>query len=297
MKNSWIKTFRRLAATSIVVGSAAFSSAMCYAQLAFDSASDPVYNDGWQAGDNGGSGFTPWNFDSSYVFNNMQYAYAHPGFKAIDNGLQSGTHFSNPFNNIGRAWTLGSNPNDDGASRAGRGFSPLQIGQTFKVVIDNPTQRQFFKGYFIRLNGGTGGVKGNICNPNNSACSPGGTPVPKMRFQTFEYFTNGNWAITDSGSTATTLFDTNTAAAGAEFTVKRTGAETYDVRMNPIGPPPAFTASRTFASPSTRSIGSSSCSSIRSRTLEHPPRQRPIFTSGALRFSKTCLVTTTRMAR
>lgn len=30
------------------------------AQLAFDNASQPAYSDGWQTGDNGGSGFGPW---------------------------------------------------------------------------------------------------------------------------------------------------------------------------------------------------------------------------------------------
>jgi hypothetical protein len=28
--------------------------------LAFDNAGDPIYNDGWQSGDNGGYGFGPW---------------------------------------------------------------------------------------------------------------------------------------------------------------------------------------------------------------------------------------------
>src|SRR5690348_2269349 len=111
MKNFWTKTFRRLAAGAIIAGATAFSSAMCYAaQLAFDSASDPAYADGWQAGDNGGFGFTPWNFDASYTYQGTVYAYAHAGFKAIDNGLQSGTQFSNPFNNIGSP-AMGAPPN------------------------------------------------------------------------------------------------------------------------------------------------------------------------------------------
>src|SRR5262249_57919255 len=29
--------------------------------FAFDDASDPVYVDGWQSGDNGGTGFGPWD--------------------------------------------------------------------------------------------------------------------------------------------------------------------------------------------------------------------------------------------
>jgi hypothetical protein len=232
MKNSWTQTFRRLASLCVVAGSTAFSSAACYAIHAFDSAADPVYADGWQAGDNGGTGFTPWNFDTD-TFTMV------PGLHLIDDGLQAGGPTSSPFNAIGRAWRMSIPP--DGLPRAGRGFAPLQIGQTLSVTIDNPTERAFFKGYFIRLN--TGG--GNICY-GDSACTTGTSPVQKMRFQTFEYFTNGKWGIDDSTFNNTTLLDVDTAAAGAVFKVTRTGAETYDVLMDPLGAAPSFTASRTF---------------------------------------------------
>jgi hypothetical protein len=167
MKSFWTKTLRRLAAGMIVVSSTAFFSAMCYA-AAFDSASDPVYADGWQAGDNGGVGFTPWNFDARY---GGGANYSQAGFKAIDDGLQLGTHYSSPHNSIGRSWDLGSLPGDTGAPHIGRGFAPLQIGETLQVVIDNPMARRFFGGYQIKLNGGTGGVNGNICNPSGNPCT------------------------------------------------------------------------------------------------------------------------------
>jgi hypothetical protein len=153
----------------------------------------------------------------------------------IDDGLQGGTQFSNPFNSIGRARTLGTTPNDDGAPHVGRGFAPLGIGQTLEVVIDNPTARQFYKGYFVRLNGGTGGVNGNIANQGFPASFPLGTPVPKMQFSTFEYFTNGEWSVNDAANTSTGVFDTDTAAAGALLSVTRTGADTYDVKMDSLG--------------------------------------------------------------
>src|SRR5262245_34431783 len=109
--------------------SAAMASAAAYAAAAYDDASDPVYADGWQAGDNGGTGFTAWNFDAAYVFNGNHYAYAADNFKAIDDGLQNGTHYSNPFNNIGRSWALGVAPLGDGYPHVGRGFS-LAVGET-----------------------------------------------------------------------------------------------------------------------------------------------------------------------
>jgi hypothetical protein len=253
MKNSWTKTFRRLAAASAVAGSTAFWSAMCHAQSAMDSASDPVYADGWQAGDNGGTGFTPWNFDSTYYVNGIHFAYTNTGYKAIDDGQQAGTQFSNPFNAIGRAWTMGELPRDakPGAGRAGRGFAPLQIGQTLKVEIDNPPEAPFFKGLFIRLNGGTGGVNGNICAKADHPCTPGGTALTKMRFQAFEYAPpDQTWDIIDAGAALNALSKADTAANGAVFAVTRTGADSYDVRMDSNGGGPSFfAAGRTFEHP------------------------------------------------
>lgn len=234
MKNSRDRTFRHLAIGGAMFGTVTFSSAVGFASIiAFDSASDPVYADGWQAGDNGGTGFTPWNFDTDFGL----------GIHSIDDGLQSGGVDSSPFNAIGTAWRLAVP--DGELPRAGRGFAPLEIGQTLMITLDNPSERQFFRGYFVRLSGGTGGVNGNICY-GGLPCSAGGTPAEKMRFQTFEYFTNGEWSISDSGFTATGVFDTDTSAAGAIFQVTRTGAESYDVVMDSLGPGSDFFASRTF---------------------------------------------------
>jgi hypothetical protein len=118
-----------------------------------------------------------------------------------------------------------------------------------KVVVDNTTYRVFFKGYFVRLNGGTGGMDGIICY-GGYACTYGAEiPVTKMLFQRFEYFNDGEWSVEDAASTATGVFDTDTAAAGALFSVKRTGASSYDVLLDPFGPGPSFTASQTFDNP------------------------------------------------
>jgi hypothetical protein len=220
---------------------------MCYAQIAADNASDPVYADGWQEGDNGGYGFTPWNFDSTVYWQGTLYEYQEPGFKEIDDGLQTGAPNSSPFNAIGRAWRIGTTPTSDGVARAGRGFSPLQVGQTLRVVIDNPTEQVFFKGYFVRLNGGTGGVNGNICYGDFPCTDPGLPVVGKMRFQMFEYFTYGEWSVVDAGGVGTGVFDADTASQGAAFQVTRTGADTYDVLMDSFDPnKPDFAASRTF---------------------------------------------------
>ena len=163
MRNSWRQLFRRLAVGCAVAGSPLWSSAMCYAvQLAADYATDPVYADGWQGtttnnstgavqtvGDNGGFGFERWNFDTDWLFNPDPV----DGIQAIDDGLQAGTANSSSYNDLGKAWRM-ANPGN-GLPRAGRGFAPLQVGQAPAIVFDNPTRRQFFKGYFIRFNSAT----------------------------------------------------------------------------------------------------------------------------------------------
>jgi hypothetical protein len=234
-----------------------WSSSICYAQNSFDNALDTAYADGWQEGDNGGSGFEPWNFDSSYVTPGNPpswHVYTNAEFHAIDDGLRDGTQYSNPHNNIGRAWAMGNKAGSDGVVRAGRGFSPLAIGDTFSMTFDNPTRRAFFNGYIIRLNGGTGGMNGNICNKSNGfSCTPNAPqPIEQIGLSRFEYFNYGEWNLYDAGGTQPTgVFDTvmttgGTAAAGAVFSVTRTGANTYDVLLDPLGSAASFSASRTY---------------------------------------------------
>jgi hypothetical protein len=275
MRNSWTKTFRRLAAGAVVAGATAMSSAMCYAN-AYDDPNDPAYqaddanngNDGnplnntngWVAGDNGGTGFTAWNFDSSYWWygDGNWYPYANPGFKRIDDGLGNSVVDSNPNNDIGKAWVVGQTAVLKDVNRAGRGFlQPLQIGQTFRIVIDNPTERPLgggYTGYFLKLNGGSGGVNGNICSGSDMSCTPGDTTpaVTEMGFNVFHGPGGdpGGWHVDDASGVDTLLNDTDTAAAGAVFEVTRTGASTYDVLLDPIGPGPLYSASHTFANPS-----------------------------------------------
>jgi len=67
MRTTWTKTLRRLAAACTISVSTAWSTAMCYAANSFDSAADPAYSDGWQEGDNGGTGFTAWNWDAAWA--------------------------------------------------------------------------------------------------------------------------------------------------------------------------------------------------------------------------------------
>ena len=247
MKNSWRYFFRRLAAVCAVSGATAWSSAMCYAvQLAHDDATDPVYADGWQAGDNGGFGFQPWDFTTDDSGTGIQNEHR------MD-GVPPATPTS--FNSLGTAWTLDNTTGPPGGdvARAGRGFSPLQVGQTLKVVIDNPTAERFFRGYFVRFNGRNGMTgDGNICYGGNP-CTPGTNPTRKLNLRTFEYFTYGQWGV-ENGATPnfhnTTLFNTDTAAAGAEVDVTVTAADAYQLTVTPFGSPAAaYTETGPLADP------------------------------------------------
>lgn len=146
------KTFRRLAAACAIGGATMFSSAMTYAAtIAFDTATDTAYDDGWQAGDNGGFGFGPWNFDNGYT--------------AADEETMD--IFSHP-NDLGRAWTV-FKPTPEDLGRAGRAVpGGLQAGDMLHIVIDNPTERQFFKGYTVKLTNGSA----NMCYSGDNCSTP-----------------------------------------------------------------------------------------------------------------------------
>jgi hypothetical protein len=212
MFDTWRNLFRRLAAAGTNAATTAWSSAMCHAQIAFDSADDGVYANGWQEADDGGIGsFGPWNFDGTYASSVQQ---------RMDDGLKSGAAGSSTFNNLGKAWAL-FNPAAGDFARAGRRMGPLQVGQTVRIVIDNPTARQPFRGYSVKFN--TGG--GNICV---TGCSPG--PVLKYKVERFEYFDNGRWA--DIGGHIG-LFDTDTDG-GARIDFKLSSPTTYEMKMTPL---------------------------------------------------------------
>jgi hypothetical protein len=270
MKNTWRQLFRRLAAGCAISGATAWSSAMCYAvQLAYDDASHSVYNDGWQAGDDGGTGiFGAWNFDGTYTTipnPNPPPDTIHdpnPGDQqAMDNGLRTGVTGSSPYNNIGKAWTI-FNPNavnPNGApdnppseltdiARVGRSIvGGLPVGATIKMVIDNPTEQSFFRGWAIKLNNGGA----NVCYAGDNCSTPEyepdlGTGLIKTRMAIgmFQYSPpNGrwyaNWTDDDPDNppyTGPPLFDTDTdAGMQIEFTL--TSADTFDLRMIPLDNP------------------------------------------------------------
>jgi hypothetical protein len=195
--------------------------------IAADIATDPAYDDGWDPDDNGGFGFSAWNFDGTY---------ASPVQHAMDDG--SAIH-----NQLGRAWTVynpaapqpGGPSEGSDISQVGRGFPALAKGQRLRVVIDNPTQRSFFRGYTIRLNSGGS----STCY--GGGCTPGTTPVTKFAVGTFEYFTNGSWYATPtSGGFSAPIFDIDTDG-GLQIDFTLTSASTLEVVMLPLDHPALVT--------------------------------------------------------
>jgi hypothetical protein len=251
-----------------VTGATAWSSAMCYAvQLAYDDASDPVYNDGWQAGDDGGTGqLGGWNFDGTYTrIPNPNpppddLIVPNPADQlAIDDGRKAGVTGSSPYNNVGRAWTVFNpnapnppgepdNPPSDSTDIAQVGrpiVGGLPVGATLRVVIDNPTERFFFRGWAMKLNNGgaNGCYAGDNCTtPEYEPDLGTGLITPRMAIGMFQYSPpNGRWYANwtdDPGApyTGPHLLDTDTdAGLQIEFTL--TSADTFNLRMIPLDNP------------------------------------------------------------
>jgi hypothetical protein len=220
----------RAASVWVFAGAMASASAACQAQIAFDIADDAVYANGWQDGDDGGIGsFGPWSFDGTGPSAVQQW---------MDDGLKTGAAGSSAFNNVGKSWAL-FNPAAGDFAHAGRRLGPLQVGQTVRVVIDNPIARQAFRGYSVKFN--TGG--GNICV---SGCAPG--PVLKYKIERLENFNNGQWTDTNGNLG---LLDTDTDG-GARIDFKLSSATTYEMKMTPLdNPAAAVTATGALSNPAT----------------------------------------------
>jgi len=244
MKTSWKRFFRRVAAVTVVGGSAMMASAMNYAmaQVASDSGSDPAYADNWQGlsgyygttediflysgvPDNGGFGFQPWNF---------YYDYNQPGVNGSNRFINSlgggnatygvGNPFSSAYNNLGaNAFTLSNGSNYNGAyaaTTASRSFSaPLTVGKTFSFDIDNPALPSLPPAPF--------GSDGFIVS-----LSSGGT-FGSVRVGLFAQtnFNAGFWDLNGVGS----ILDSTATSTGATISVTITGAETYDLLITPLG--------------------------------------------------------------
>src|SRR5687767_9468367 len=113
-----------LSATAILL----FCQPAFAATFAADDASQPAYSDGWQAGDNGGSGFGGWTF----AFSGNGSGLVHPP-QFIDNGPLAGNSLGAPS----FALTTGDQPNAFETSEVRRDLiTPIAVGQTLSADIN-----------------------------------------------------------------------------------------------------------------------------------------------------------------
>jgi hypothetical protein len=134
------------------------------------------------------------------------------------------------------------------------------------LIVDTPTDRLFFKGYFIRFNSRNGEAGGgNICydfpgystacsaadlNGNGNNVPLGATPTPKLVIQRFEYANDGQWVISNGEDDAHSipLFDVDTAQ-GAQIDLTLTGVDTYSLTIDPLGPGDTYMETGTLDTP------------------------------------------------
>ncbi len=110
------------------------------ANLAFDSAADPVYNDGWQSGDNGGYGFAPWALLTLGSSSGHFLASSTGNGDGLDDGNINGAANDHDIDTAGRAWgmyaSFDSSADGAGAVRNLTGGA-LTVGQSISIDMDN----------------------------------------------------------------------------------------------------------------------------------------------------------------
>lgn len=119
-------TFQRWVCAATVICIGFMSSPAQALVVASDDASAAIYDNGWQVGDNGGTGFAPWS-----TINNQAGSGSGGGFLASNNSnSQIGTGApSESFGIFG---------NGGGVGQAIRAFSSvLSIGHEFSIDMDN----------------------------------------------------------------------------------------------------------------------------------------------------------------
>lgn len=204
-----MKTFHKIMCVS---GLAMFGTCpYVQAAPASDNAGNAAYADGWQDGDNGGTGFMPWVLTYSGI------APANHSDHFIDTAPLAGNSLGAPAFGL----TDSGRPFFFDTSSATRDFvSALGVGETFKVDVDSANL----------VNGDPNGFsKGNVLKLKNSAGDD--------RFSMFtnNAFANDNWVVSNPAGTGSGI-DTG-IAAGAAFsvTLTLTGLETYSLDLTPVG--------------------------------------------------------------
>jgi hypothetical protein len=112
-------------------------------------------------------------------------------------------------------------------ANAGRSIAPLQVGQTFEAIIENPTAFQYYRGYSVGL----------LNNTNNDVAggSKAGEQVSAYIFHQFD----NNWRVGDGAQNTIVpnILDSDTAVAGARLEITLTSANDYFLTLTPLNNP------------------------------------------------------------
>jgi hypothetical protein len=183
----------------------------CEAQAAWDNAAQAAYADGWQTGDNGGSGFLPWSLSYSGI------APANHSDHFIDNGPLAANSLGAPafgMTNSGRAFFSDT-------STSNRPFADaLTVGQTFSVDVDgagfsNGDPNPFSKGNVITLRNGAAAERFGIFTNNG--------------------LNSDTWTVTNPAGVGSGVSTGIAAASAFHVAFTLTGPETYDLVLSPVG--------------------------------------------------------------
>ncbi len=150
---------RTFAFTAMAVGWLLSLSVCLAANVAFDSAADLVYDDGWQDGDNGGFGFGPWRHTLTSTNPSENGFFVGTSTANGDGDTNADGDIDRPLVN-GRSW--GTYTNNSQFAIANRSFmgGPLSVGQPLSLEMDNG---------FIRQGGFNGRIGFSLLNSGNIA--------------------------------------------------------------------------------------------------------------------------------
>ncbi|WP_425396196.1 PEP-CTERM sorting domain-containing protein [Aeoliella sp.] len=194
-----------------------------HAGMAYDSAAEPAYADGWDNGDNGGSGFGPWSlaFDGDATALNPIFGSDPHFIDGVGVGPLGAALLDDP------SFGLTTDGSLSASAEAARSFStPLQVGDTFSVEIDGSAlEGQARIGNIFELLGADG--------------------VPRYTLRTSLGSTNDHWILNGSDSAIE-------ASDAFRVSVTLTGPDSYSGSVSSL-----TTATGTFSlnSPLSGTVG------------------------------------------
>ncbi len=189
-----------------------------------------AYDDGWQAGDNGGFGFQPWEF---FNFFDPEFSpHAEAQFIATNEFVDV------PSNGPAFGQTNGNRELWGYTAWATRPFeSPLQVGQSFSIDLDNPVLAPLSRfdpsGVMLRFRDALDNVKFTLLAE--------------------EGFNNENWTVFDTSKKGinTRLSSTSSSQGGFNVELTITDTDAYQLTLTPFSDGEPFQVSGAFPSPGT----------------------------------------------